>query len=315
MAFFVRLPPPPISVSSEAAKEHYLNIINGSGTLGQRELRRNGYAGYERPTAATCCALFELMAEGTFGRSERRAPNVDTAARFTFFDIGANGGHYTFLCKGLYRSMAHVVSFEPAPESYKWLKAINEANRLEVITENKAMSDEAGTATLYLSAKSDASNSLNPDFRAHAGVVEVECITLDDYCEHTRWTPDFIKLDTETHEAQVLRGGLRLLQDYHPFLIVECLNSGGVDYGAQIAEVLRQVGGYHFYWIGADGELKKRDNIVPDRRSNLRDWLVSPVVLPDRFQPTVARWSKRLAECTPQTHVIPPKDKRPAATA
>lgn len=317
MAFFVRLPRAPSIQAPEAAQEHYLNIINGDGTLGQRELRRNGYAGYELPTAATCCAMFELLARGLlpgYGKARTASSTSErpgsAASLFTFYDIGANGGHYTFLCKGLYREKAHVVSFEPAPNSYTWLQAINQANRFGVYTENMALSDQPGTATLYLSSKSDASNSLNPGFRHHAGEVQVACSTLDDYCHQRGWFPDFIKLDTETHEAEVLRGGLRMLQAQRPYFVVECLHSGGVDYGEAVAEVMQQLGGYHFYHIGKGGALEEHGRIATRAETELRDWILSPAPLPAETRSVIEHWSGLLRECTPALHVTPGKPSR-----
>jgi hypothetical protein len=48
----------------------------------------------------------------------------------------------------------------------------------------------------------------------------VASITLDTLLERYG-PPDFIKIDTEGHEVEVLRGGARLFAEHHPAIIVE----------------------------------------------------------------------------------------------
>lgn len=301
MPFFVRLPKRPDAESMHTQDECYINLINGQGTLIQRELRRHGFAGYEPHTASVACALWETLVKVQW---PHRAPN---GQRLCFFDIGANGGFYSFLCKGLHRSAVDVHSFEPAPDTYFWLEAINDVNGLGMNAHRLALSDRPGQMTLYLSAKSDASNSLNPQFKArHKGTVTIDCTTLDIFCrDHQTW-PDVVKIDTETHEEQVLRGGADVLRTRRPFLILEAINKGGIDYGRRISSLLDEIGGYNYYYIGPNG-LERRDHISATARAECRDWLISPAEPPPEFCERVAWWREALAECTASTSVGPRK--------
>ena len=310
MAFFVRIPRrvDDTAEDSLARSEHYLNLINGDGTLIQRELRRKGYAGYEPSTAATMCAVFQLLHNG-----EVFPTRADGAGRrLTFFDVGANGGLYAFLCKCLFRESAEVAAFEPAPDTFAWLEAINQANRLGVRTENVAVSDAERDVTLYLSAKSDASNSLNQKFKAkHKGAVTVSGITLDRYCATTGITPTFLKIDVETHEEQVLRGAEALLREHHPPMILEAIHKAGTDFGGKVSEYLGSVGGYRYYNIEPNLELSEHDRISADPGSEFRDWLVSPIELPTEFHAAVRAWGDVLSECTPKRTIAPPRQPKP----
>ncbi len=49
---------------------------------------------------------------------------------------------------------------------------------------------------------------------------EVRSITLDCFCSESRVIPDLIKIDVEGAELLVLRGAERLLEEFHPALIV-----------------------------------------------------------------------------------------------
>jgi len=290
VTFFVKLPRRPGCTSDVAAPEHYLNIISGEETLGQRELRRKGYAGYEPETAATMCALFELATRAN--------------DRFTFFDVGANFGHYSLLCKALYRGRVDVVSFEPTPTTAKWLRAANDANALEIRTEELAVGEVEQTVTLYLSDKSDASNSLNPEFRQkHKGTVEVRCTTLDAYCRSHGRAPHLLKIDVETLEAQVLRGARRMLSEQRPYIVLEVLNKNGVNLGSAIADVMREVGGYSFYHIAAGPTFVQSDEIEADPGSEMRDWLLAPKALPTDFVEIATRWRQSLADCSASENI------------
>jgi FkbM family methyltransferase len=204
--YFVRLPD---NIAEGCTAERYVNIINGVSISGQQVIHVKGFGDYEVETAAVFCAIFQ--------RLERP---------FTFFDVGSNVGHFSLLCKGLWPD-ARIVAFEPAPDTFYWLDRIARVNSWDIRAENLAVGAEAGEVTLYLSAKSDSSNSLNPEFRDHKGEVVVRCVSLDDYCAEVSMWPEVVKIDTETLEEAVLRGSTKLLKEHHPFVIVEVLEEPG----------------------------------------------------------------------------------------
>ena len=125
------------------------------------------------------------------------------------FDIGANRGDYTsaFLHLG-----ARVVAVEPTPHLVEQLRRIS-SPRLTVVP--CAVGDQPGTLTLTLYADSHL-NSLLLDWgetslpmieatKVKAGTVQVEVSTLNVLIERYGM-PDFIKIDVEGYEPQVLGG-------------------------------------------------------------------------------------------------------------
>lgn len=293
MAFFVKMP---VRVSDGdtcefGEDERYLNIINGKSTLMQRELRRNGYGGYETHTVTAICALFQQV--------------VRDDGLVTFFDVGANGGFYSLLCKGIFGGASRVVAFEPAPETFRWLRAMSIANGFDVETVQKAVSDTTEPAVLYLSEKSDASNSLNRSFKArHKGEVVVECTTLDLYCAHEGLEPTVLKIDAETHEAHVLRGGFEMIRRARPWMVVEAIRKNGIDYGLEIMKVVEEVGGYLYYAIEEDA-LVQKTTIETVEGTETRDWLLAPKPLDSSLTVARQRWKAALAECTAQRNIVP----------
>ncbi len=310
MPYFVRLPKRIDDENSAADSEHYLNIINGNGTIVQRELRRKGFAGYELDTASVMCAVFHFLSRNCSLGEETVSDNKNS---FSFFDVGANGGFYSSLCGSLYREESEVAAFEPTPDSYHWLEMISLANRLNVRTVNVALSSQCGSAEFFLSEKSDASNSLNPNFKAkHKGSISVPCTTLDTYIEESGCVPDFLKIDTETHEESVLKGAENLLRTHRPILVMEAIKKNGVDYGERVSKYLDKIGGYRYFHIGPQLSLTEHKTMLSLGISGNVDWLISPVEPSKEFLRVAQQYASSLSECT-ANHNIDCKQHKPTA--
>ncbi len=121
---------------------------------------------------------------------------------YLVFDIGANDGMFAQAC--LAAGASHVISVEPQnlpmPSPYG-------AHRVTVI--RAAVGSTGGSATLHISGNSKWSSLHAEWVTGHkhvTGVTEtVPVITLDDLIADYGM-PDFVKIDTEGHEAEVLRG-------------------------------------------------------------------------------------------------------------
>lgn len=137
------------------------------------------------------------------------------------FDIGANRGAVAQL---LHARFEKVIAFEPAIESYRYLAAHNGPGVLPV---NLAVSDRNGSVQFNTySVATDAlgmlvtGNRMGFSWGNPTGVRAVESRTLDTL---TRMygDPDFVKIDTEGHETQVIAGGEILFRKHHPELFIE----------------------------------------------------------------------------------------------
>lgn len=118
------------------------------------------------------------------------------------FDIGANDGQYARKCVAL---GARVIAVEP--QEWHLLDLCDIDGVTDVIA---AVGASEGHADLYLSHNSKWS-SLHPEWvTGHKGeaspkTMTVRVVTLDGLIAEYGM-PDFIKIDTEGHEADVLRG-------------------------------------------------------------------------------------------------------------
>ena len=132
-------------------------------------------------------------------------------------DIGANIGHYTKRFSELVGASGRVLAFEPVPDTFTLLTAnarlFAHAN---VSLFNAAVSDrldlcgmtvpnfDTGLRNYYEARLADASESA---FSVLTIPIEARVA--------------LVKIDAEDHEAAVLAGMSRLLERYHPVLIVE----------------------------------------------------------------------------------------------
>jgi FkbM family methyltransferase len=166
----------------------------------------------------------------------------------TFLDIGAHHGFFS-LTSALLLDAIRVVAFEPNPENFHILQANVHANELaNVVCEPLAISDQDGTARLYLTA-SDMSASLMQGFQSQdtqqIATVEVQAITLDHYAQSRHLdAPLVIKVDIEGHEAAFMRGAMDTIRKCKPDIILEVVEEQDPNW----IQALKALG-YRFYPI------------------------------------------------------------------
>ena len=231
-----------------------------------RALSGTGLAGYEPATLAAYLACIESSVG-------------------VVYDVGANIGLYALAAASAFRRQT--IAFEPFPAAGDVLEDIRNRYDLPITLRRSAMADEPGTTTFYLSARSDMSNSLNPGFRQHSGELKVETTTLD--LEAKRWPPGVIKIDTETTEMDVLRGGRDVFSTFRPSVIVEIL-------GQEIAEQARSFFAEFDYTIldlGAADIWQTITGLSQDvTPGDQRNWVVLPGEVNKQFLERAAHWAK-----------------------
>lgn len=231
-----------------------------------RVLEESGFAGYEPETTSCFLAAMEVRPAGSV------------------FDIGANVGAFALLAAAL--TDRTVIAFEPAPDLAETARQLIELNALRCRVEEIALGAEAGIADLYLSNVTDASNSLRRGFRPSSRTVSVTVRTLDEYCTTTLSHPSLLKIDTESTEPDVLRGGLEVLTRDRPWVICEVL-AGRTE--AELMRVLAPLG-YAWYHITEKQPLRRRKTIVGDPTYRSMNWLFTPEPPGRAFWSARARW-------------------------
>ena len=128
-------------------------------------------------------------------------------------DIGAHVGYYSLLAARRIGSEGKVFAFEPEPMNYELLTknaALNGYANIKGV--NKAVSDQVGANTLYLSKLDNGRHTLFQQDTTQSEGTTVETTTIDAFLESEGW-PDIglIKIDVEGAELSVLNGMSRLL--------------------------------------------------------------------------------------------------------
>ena len=143
-----------------------------------------------------------------------------------FLDIGANIGQYSLVASRCVGPNGQVHSFEPDPETFRWLTRNVRLNQLKNIPLNQvALFDETGKKDLYLATPQDTgSNSFAMPWTFSGETCEVSCMTLDEYLKERRIDRvDVVKIDVEGSELPALMGGAECLfkSKNNPILLVE----------------------------------------------------------------------------------------------
>jgi FkbM family methyltransferase len=155
-------------------------------------------------------------------------------------DVGANIGQSVFSIKGVLPD-ARVISFEPNPVNLVSLKRL-ERRFPSVTVWGVGLGAAAREARLFipvyrgktmstLASLDEARTWLGPDTvywfspkRLHVDEVTVRLETLDSL----DLSPDFIKIDAEGAESDVIQGGLQTIQRSRPVIMAESLEVSGV---------------------------------------------------------------------------------------
>jgi FkbM family methyltransferase len=139
----------------------------------------------------------------------------------TALDIGAHKGGYTYWIKKVVGTHGTVIAFEPQTKGALLLEKLFNGN---VKVEHLAVSDIPGKRDLFIQPQLYAISfeaSLNNKYE-NALKESVEVITLDEYCDQHKLTPQFLKIDVEGHEQQVIKGARKILAEAKPVLLIEC---------------------------------------------------------------------------------------------
>lgn len=167
-------------------------------------------------------------------------------------DIGANIG---FWSKDLCSMFKNVIAFEPHPENVECYKQNLDDYKNYVLCPF-ALSNEINSQGQLFTSKSNSGNAgLNKDgviggeteitSEIQDRIITCDVDTLDNFIKSfTNRSVDFIKIDVQGYELEVLEGGVELLKNYSPVLCLELplRNQKEKEYGQKVTSLLGQLG-------------------------------------------------------------------------
>ena len=171
----------------------------------------------------------------------------------TFMDVGAHFGFFSLLAAALVGEKGRVFAFEPGKTTFGVLQ--QNANSLSQIRiENKAVGAYSGTLDFWefptLFSEYNTTNRDAVPKHIQGEMRHLPVVSLDEYCEEHQVFPDFIKIDVEGAEWDVLCGMSAVLSGSKPPVIaMEYLNRDSHHKAANHLNTL----GYQTFVINREG--------------------------------------------------------------
>lgn len=166
----------------------------------------------------------------------------------TVLDIGAQSGYFSLLFSRLVGPQGKVIAFEPLPANFRMLEENVRLNGLGNVTiRQEAVADHSGDMSFEF--PSEPTLIAGPLLEGeNQGVLTVKGVSLDDIFSVGSVPVQFIKMDVEGAEEEVLRGALKLLDSSHPDMLIELHNMEKQE-GTHPAVSLVENMGYEVQWV------------------------------------------------------------------
>ena len=141
------------------------------------------------------------------------------------FDIGANKGFYTYKFEQLTNSK-NIYVFEPIPENYFFLKKIFKKSHIY----NIALSNDNCISKFkipiinkkILHTRGKLNFSIIEENETDYKTINVKCMRLDDFIIKQKINKlDFIKIDVEGNELNVIYGAAKSIKKFKPIILIE----------------------------------------------------------------------------------------------
>lgn len=241
-----------------SAARVYLRLVKGStgqrlnNVVFQLALKGRGFN--------NCCDMSATGEAWFLNRLSRTKPALCV-------DIGANIGQYSRAI--LEATGAVVFSFEPLPDAFSKLNKLKKQFPGRLQTFPMALGNTKGFSTLYfgdskseLASLSEAVNQIEYVGASNTSKMEVSIDKLDFYLEELQKVAkgiDFLKIDVEGYEWEVLDGATRVLSEMKPKFVQLEFNYHQLFRGHTLFTLAAMLPGYRVYQLlpGAAGMVER----------------------------------------------------------
>ena len=146
-------------------------------------------------------------------------------------DAGANIGVFSIFASGL-TPKGHIFAFEPVYKTYEVLLK-NIKDYRNIIPVQSALGNRTGRAKIFIHSDLSGPNFLldseKADSRQLLGdIEEINLLTIDKFTEDNKLPRvDFIKIDAEGYEKQIIEGALETIKKFSPTIAVSAYHLKG----------------------------------------------------------------------------------------
>lgn len=133
-------------------------------------------------------------------------------------DVGANIGIYAI---PLSRKVRKVIAFEPNPICYNMLRNSTHLNQIDNLTIFENAVSESRKTISYTMAKVPMNSSVTDSNNGH--IMKIDSVDLDTFLQNED-RMDWLLIDVEGYELNVLKGASKILYKYAPKIIVEIID-------------------------------------------------------------------------------------------
>lgn len=151
-------------------------------------------------------------------------------------DVGANVGYYMLMFAEKIGHEGHIIAIEPSPENLLELQLNIERNDLKNV---ELIPKAVGADQRMVGLRTGINSGVVP---AGHGEYKVEQDALDNMVSGY---VDMMKIDIEGYEGHALRGAVRLLQQYHPILVIEIHPEQLASIGETVSEIINVLKQYY----------------------------------------------------------------------
>ena len=155
-------------------------------------------------------------------------------------DVGANVGVYSLYASEIVGPEGIVIAIEPFPEVFAQLynNVVENGFKDIIRIRNLCLDIKTNATKLYMNHNRPNAFSINS--LKHSESLSVLSVTLDDLVNWENLDRiDYIKIDVEGSELNVLRGGVNILSRFRPIIQLESMNNS----------INKEMDGYFIYKI------------------------------------------------------------------
>ncbi len=139
------------------------------------------------------------------------------------FDVGAHVGAISYFFSKMVGEQGKVYAFEPDEINLCYLKSnIKNKNLANVAVVTAALGGQSGSSVFFADGSMRSSFVKNAPYLPSDGAQKkVTVLTIQDCCEQLGVIPDFIKMDIEGAEIEVIKSSLHFLKEHHIHFAIE----------------------------------------------------------------------------------------------